>query len=105
MGQFIYGGAASSAYTIDDRTLAHLEVAIATKFRRAESFHFTLRGRDLPSGEGFRELWMHPAIWMEFRIDDPAVTRPLNPAWIAAMVALASSDRGLSLIREPQHSE
>ena len=81
MGQFIYGGAASSAYTIDDRTLAHLEVAIATEF------------------------WMHPAIWMEFRIDDPAVTRPLNPAWIAAMVALASSDRGLSLIREPQHSE
>jgi len=105
VGQFIYGGAASSAYTIDDRTLAHLEVAIATKFRRAESFHFTLRGRDLPSGEGFREFWMHPAIWMEFRIDDPAVTRPLNPAWIAAMVALASSDRGLSLIREPQHSE
>lgn len=44
---------------------------------------------------------MHPAIWMEFRIDDPTVTRPLNPAWIAAMVAAASTDRGLGLLREP----
>jgi hypothetical protein len=101
MGQFIYGGSSSNAFTVDDRMLAHLELAIGTKFRRGESFVLTLRGRDLPSGSGYREFWMHPAIWLQFRIDRPENARPINPAWVAAMVAAASTDRGLSLMREP----
>ncbi|MFN3708015.1 ATP-dependent DNA ligase [Microcella sp.] len=101
MGQFIYGGSSTNSFEIDDRTLAHLEIAIGTKFRRNESFVLTLRGRELPAGSGYREFWMHPAIWMQFRIDRPTAARPINPAWVAAMVAAASTERGLSLIREP----
>jgi hypothetical protein len=101
MGRFVYGGSDSNAFTIDDRTLAHLELAIGTKFRRGEAFILTLRGRELPSGHGYREFWMHPAVWMHFHIERPEAARPLNPAWVAAMVAAASTDRGLSLVREP----
>jgi hypothetical protein len=104
MGQFIYGGSTSTTFTVDDRTLAHLELAISTKFRRGESFLLTLRGKELPAGSGSREFWMHPSIWMQFRIDRPEAAGPINTAWVAAMVAAASSERGLSLIREPQNA-
>ncbi|WP_404435127.1 hypothetical protein LG322_08180 [Microbacterium aerolatum] len=55
---------------IEDVTLAHLKVVIATKLRRQESFMMTWRPID--QGEGSRlTAWIHPSVPLVFVFDSP----------------------------------
>lgn len=101
MGTLIYAGAASDAYRLDDRVLLHIELAIGAKFRLGDSFAFTIDGDAVPSGTGYRVLWMHPSIPLQFRYAGERATIPVNPAWVSALVSTASSEAGLRILREP----
>jgi len=99
MGRFLYGRS-GDPFRVGDRVLAHLEAAIGAKLGRGEPFLFTLRGRELPAGEGARSFWMHPGIALQFQYDDE---RPasLNRAWVELLVLSASSNEGLRVMPEP----
>ncbi|ALX65652.1 DUF7882 family protein [Microbacterium sp. XT11] len=80
---------------IDDTTLAHLKVVIATKLRRNESFTVSWKhGDDDPSGRS--TIWLHPAIPLRFVFDDP-VAPPLNPEFITSLANAANSSGGLTV--------
>ncbi|HWL02570.1 MAG TPA: ATP-dependent DNA ligase [Microbacteriaceae bacterium] len=102
MGRLIYAGSPSDTYRIDDRVLAHLELAIGVKFRLGGSFAFTLDGDDVPSGTGYRVLWMHPSISLQFRYEGDRAALAVNPAWVGQLVASASTEGGLRIVPEPE---
>lgn len=74
MGRLRYDGT-SDPIIIEDVTLAHLKIIIATKLRRQESFMMTWVPRD--GGVNRRAtVWVHPAIPLQFGFDEevpPAV--------------------------------
>ncbi|MBO0981243.1 hypothetical protein [Microbacterium sp. SD291] len=84
--------------SIDDRTLAHLKVVIATKLRRHESFTLSWKH---PVGEhqGRSTIWLHPSIPLRFVFDEPDPP-PLNSHWIATMANSASSSGGIVISAE-----
>ena len=100
MGRLVYAGAVES-YKIDDRVLAHLELAIGAKFRLGDSFAFTIDGDVVPSGKGYRVLWMHPSISLQFRYDKERSSIAINPAWVGVLVSSASTEGGLRIVPEP----
>ena len=100
MGRFTYAGG-EAVLVIDDRTLRHVQVAMATKLRRGESFAFTLSGEHVPSGLGSHTLWIAPSISLEFGYRTAAGRIPLNRHWVEALIASASSLDGLRIVPEP----
>ena len=67
MGKLEYNSS-HPAIEIDDDTLAHVKILIATKLRRQESFMMTW----LPLGDGpdrRASVWIHPAIPLRFGFD------------------------------------
>ncbi|GGD77603.1 DUF7882 family protein [Microbacterium murale] len=67
MGRLKYDHTAE-AIGIEDETLAHLKVVVATKLRRQESFMMTW----LPIGggpNGRMSAWIHPAVPLVFMFD------------------------------------
>lgn len=96
MGQFIYGRTPTSV-EVDDRTLAHLKVVVATKLRRGEPFFLEL---DAGSGSGRRSFWLHPAVAVQFHFYGSRQPR-LNRAWIDDLMASAHSATGLQIVPEP----
>lgn len=97
MGLLFYDGE-DRPIRFDDRTLAHLKVVIATKFRRQESFTLSWKhGEEEPVGR--TTIWLHPTIEMRFVFDD--VDAPeLNRRWIEELMQSANSTGGITLIRE-----
>lgn len=85
-----------SEIQIEDRALAHLKVAIATKLRRNESFTLSWKH---PDGDvpGRSTIWLHPSIPLRFVFDDPVVPE-LRPEWINAMANSANSSGGITLL-------
>jgi hypothetical protein len=83
---------------IEDRTLAHLKVAITTKLRRGESFTLSWQHRsDQPRGRS--TIWMHPTIPLRFVFDEPE--RPdLNKVWLDQLMRSANSTGGIQLVEE-----
>ena len=68
MGRLRYDGT-SDPIIIEDVTLAHLKIIIATKLRRQESFMMTWVPRD--GGVNRRAtVWIHPAIPLQFGFDE-----------------------------------
>ncbi|MDQ4215589.1 hypothetical protein [Microbacterium capsulatum] len=95
----IYYGAGSDPIRIEDRTLAHLKVVIATKLRRNESF--TLSWRHEEGQERGREtLWLHPSIPLRFVFDEPEPPE-LSGEWLRALAGSANSTGGIQLL--PEH--
>jgi|SRR3954466_3595459 hypothetical protein len=97
MGKLIYGS--ESAFEIEDRVLAHLQVVIIAKMRRRESFAFSWehsRGAD----SGLTTIWMHPAMNIRFRYSGSRLPE-LNRAWLEELSMLANSANGLRIIPEP----
>ncbi|MBN6192510.1 hypothetical protein JQN58_37155 [Aneurinibacillus sp. BA2021] len=96
MGTMQYGS--GSEIQIEDRALAHLKVAIATKLRRNESFTLSWRH---PEGDtpGRSTIWLHPSIPLRFTFEEPE-TPQLNVKWIQALMVEASSSGGISLVDE-----
>ncbi|MCT1478634.1 hypothetical protein [Microbacterium sp. p3-SID336] len=71
MGRLRYDGH-SDPIVIDDETLAHLKLVIATKLRRQESFMMTWKPVD--GGIDRRaSVWIHPAIPLQFGFDQPDI--------------------------------
>jgi len=101
VGRFIYDTAGTDGYPIDDRLLAHVELAISVKFRRGESFAFTLAASDLKAGQGQRVFWMHPSIPVQFQYDHDRHDIVLNLRWVERLIEAAFTDTGLRIIPEP----
>ncbi|MFE7843582.1 ATP-dependent DNA ligase [Microbacterium sp. NPDC057407] len=101
MGKFTYENGVKVDF--DDRTLAHLQVVIASKLRRSESFHFSWKD-DASIGDGRTTVWVHPSASLVFKYYG---SRPpkLNPAWLNALMFTANSGSGLYLVPEPAPSE
>ncbi|MFK0403386.1 hypothetical protein ACIQTT_13705 [Microbacterium sp. NPDC090225] len=97
MGSLHYGGS-DDAIHIDDRALAHLKVAIATKLRRNESFTLSWRHAD-GGDDGRSTIWLHPSIPLRFTFDDPEAPQ-LNLKWIEQLMMSANSSGGISLVDE-----
>lgn len=97
MGMLFYG-AAEDPIRIEDRALAHLKVAIATKLRRQESFTLSWRHPDGES-QGRSTIWLHPSMPLRFVFDE-AEAPQLNMRWIQELMTDASSSGGISLVDE-----
>ncbi|MFB2581892.1 hypothetical protein ACEXQD_11615 [Herbiconiux sp. P15] len=96
MGRLLYGPQEREV-EIDDRALAHVQIVIVGKLRRAESFTFTWTA---PDGEGRVAIWLHPAIPVQFQFDRTATER-IDAAWLKALSDSAA--RGdLQLSQEPK---
>jgi len=97
MGNLYYGHT-NVPITIEDRTLAHLKVVLATKLRRNESFTLSWQH---PEGEpaGRSTLWLHPSIPLRFVFDEPE-TPELSQRWLAELATSANSSGGIRLTEE-----
>lgn len=97
MGTITYDSISGPIH-IEDRTLAHLKVVIATKLRRHESFTLSWRHPEgVPGGRS--TIWLHPSIPLRFTFDEPEPPE-LNLEWIDRMMRSANSTGGITLIDE-----
>lgn len=96
MGALHYGD--GDAIHIDDRALAHLKIAIATKLRRNESFTLSWIHAD-GDPEGRSTIWLHPSIPLRFTFDTTE-TPKLNAKWIESLMHSANSTGGIQLVDE-----
>jgi hypothetical protein len=101
LGYLIYG--AGTEYEIEDRLLAHLKITIAAKLRLQESFLLSWK-IPVESGSGRVELWMSPAIPVQFRF---STSQPpeLNRAWLEALALSSHSARGMRVMSEGEASK
>ncbi|ROQ38378.1 hypothetical protein EDF46_2013 [Frondihabitans sp. PhB188] len=98
MGSLIYGST-SIEIEFEDRTLEHLQIVIATKLRRRESFFFSWRDPQ-KVGDGRSSLWMDPGIPLYFKYNGGRVPS-ISRSWLAELTASANSSSGLVLSDEP----
>lgn len=87
---------------IDDRTLAHLQIVICNKLRRAERFTLRLAPQDGISGP-VTVLWLDGSLPLIFTYTQPA-RHTINPAWLHLLADAAASNAGLWVIPEPDRS-
>lgn len=100
MGKLTYDS--TVVVDFDDRLLAHLQMVIATKLRRGESFAFTWRD-DAAVGDGRTTIWLHPALPLVFKYfggKAPAINR----TWVEMLLQTANSSSGLHIVPEPPDS-
>ncbi len=98
MGKLVYGGQ-SVEFSFDDRALFHLQLVIANKLRRGESFLFTWRNES-SVGDGRSTIWIDRSIPMCFTFygsKPPTV----NAAWLEVLTDSANSAAGMVLSSEP----
>lgn len=98
VGQLIYGP--GTVYDMDDRTLAHVKLALVAKMRRQESFLMSWPV-SVDRGSGRVSLWVSSMIPLQFQFAggrQPAINR----AWVVAMLESAHSDRGLIVMTEAE---
>ena len=101
MGRFVYENVSGDAFSIEDRTLFHLERAISTKLRRGESFALVLHASFMPAGQGHRVFWIDPNVPLQFTYDGSLANIRLNPAWLEALVSSSYGDMGMLILPEP----
>jgi len=101
MGRLIYNSS-HRELEIDDRTLAHLRVAILNKLRRSESFAFTWE-HGVENGSGRTTMWLHESIPLQFVFSGNR-TPKLNRLWIEQLLLQANSTAGLQWTPEPPES-
>ncbi|MFV0432509.1 MAG: hypothetical protein ACK5LO_00795 [Leucobacter sp.] len=96
MGFLIYGG--TQEYEFDDRTLAHVKVAITMKFRRQESFLMSWVNPP-ERGAGRMSIWLSPSIPLAFRFAGSRAPT-LNRVWLTVLNDLSNTPRGLIVLSE-----
>lgn len=95
MGTLYY---ADQAIEMDDRTLAHLKVAVVTKLRRRESFTLSWTHADgQPAGR--TTIWMHESIALRFEFEEPTPPE-LHREWIEDILRSANTTGGIQLTAE-----
>ncbi|QEO14188.1 ATP-dependent DNA ligase [Agromyces intestinalis] len=102
MGKLIYNSSAREL-EIDDRTLAHLRVAILNKLRRSESFAMTWE-HGLENGSGRTTIWLHESIPLQFVFSGNRQPK-LNRLWVEQFLLTANSTAGLHWVPEPEQQE
>lgn len=97
MGALIYDDT-ERPILIDDRTLAHLKVVIATKLRRQESFTLSWRH---PAGQpvGRTTIWLHPSIPLQFVFEESEPPE-LDPAWLERIMRSVSDTGEIHVAEE-----
>jgi len=95
---FLFYGSSEHPIEIDDVTLAHLKVVIATKLRRKESFTLSWRHDD-GQPRGRTTVWLHPSIQLRFEFDEPDPPQ-LDPARIQAYANSANTSGGILIPEE-----
>ncbi|MBO1902413.1 hypothetical protein J4H92_10685 [Leucobacter weissii] len=98
MGFLNYGG--SQEYEFEDRTLAHLKIAITIKLRRQESFLMSWVN-PAERGGGRVSIWLAPSIPLTFRFAGSR-TPKLDKSWLAVLAELANTPRGLIVVSEQE---
>lgn len=101
MGKLIYNSS-NRELDIDDRTLAHLRVAILNKLRRGESFSLTWE-HGIQNGSGRTTIWLHPSIPLQFVFSGNRAPQ-LNRVWVEQMLQAAASTAGLRHVPEPSET-
>ena len=98
MGYLIYGS--TTEYEIEDRTLAHLKIAVVAKLRLQESF---LLNWTVPpeNGSGRVSIWLSPAIPVQFRFSGSKPPE-LNKTWLDALARSAHGIRGMVVMSETE---
>lgn len=95
MGTLFY---ADQAIEMDDRTLAHLKVAVVTKLRRRESFTLSwTHSESQPAGR--TTIWMHESIPLRFEFTEPQPPN-LHREWIEDILRSANTTGGIQLTAE-----
>ncbi|ANJ25622.1 hypothetical protein [Agromyces aureus] len=102
MGRLIYNSSPREL-EIDDRTLAHLRVAILNKLRRSESFSMSW-DHGVANGSGRTTLWVHESIPLQFVFSGNRPAK-LNRLWIEQLLLTANSTSGLHWVPEPDENE
>lgn len=98
MGFLNYAGA--QEYEFEDRTLAHLKVAMTVKLRRQECF--LMSWTNPPElGSGRVSIWLAPNIPITFRFSGGRSPK-LNKDWLTALSELSHTPRGLLVISEDE---
>lgn len=93
MGQLFYGSD-PQPIAIDDRLLQYLQVVLATKLRRGESF--TITWTDAAAHLARTTLWIQPAISMRFQYASPESER-LSGGYLRQLADQAATSAGLSV--------
>jgi len=97
MGKLTYDSA--QLIDFDDRVLAHLQLVIAAKLRRNESFIFSWKD-STAIGDGRTAIWVHPTIPLTFKYYGGKMP-VINRAWVEALMVSANSTGGLHVVEEP----
>jgi hypothetical protein len=92
-----------SKVDFEDRALAHLQIVMASKLRRGESFNFSWV-KAPAEGSGRTTVWLHPAIPLVYEFSG---NRPpaINRQWLELLMESANSAAGLHLVPEPPESQ
>lgn len=98
MGTLHYGSP-SAEFSIDDRTLAHLELVIVAKLRRKEGLAFSITDETTRVRQA---IWLSPAATVRFEYDAPMPE--INRVWLQELVEAANSPTGLRILEEPSTS-
>lgn len=98
MGFLSYGG--THEYEFEDRTLAHLKVAITTKLRRQECFLLSWN-TPVEQGSGRVSLWLSPHIPLIFRFSGSRSPQ-MSQSWLNVLSELANTPRGLIVVSEEE---
>jgi len=101
MGYLMYSNAAE--YEFDDRTLAHLKVAINMKLRRQECFLMSWTNT-VEKGSGRVSLWLSPNIPLVFRFSGSRAPQ-INEAWLRVLNEFSHTPRGLVVVDEKEAEE
>jgi hypothetical protein len=98
MARLIYG--ANEGFEFDERTLAHVKIALAAKLRLRESF---LLNWVVPAerGSGRLSLWISPEVPLTF-VFHGSVPPQLNKTWLDAMSRSAHGIRGMTVMPEAE---
>lgn len=97
MGRLVYDSSITAEF--DDRLLAHLQVVIAMKLRRGESFTFSWKD-DREVEDGRTAIWIDRTIPMVFRYSGGRAP-VINRSWVELLTQTAGSASGLQIVAEP----
>jgi hypothetical protein len=86
-------------FELDDRILAHMQVVISTKLRRAENF-FLSWSIAASNGSGRHAIWIDNGVPLHITFSGSKVPT-LNREWIEAMILNAAASGGVQLTDEP----
>jgi len=93
MGSLNYDG---HLYDFEDRFLAHVQVVLAQKMRRRESFLLSWTAPAHEEAWGRVSIWISPSADVSFRYSG-SKSAALNGEWLERMMSATHSTRGLDL--------